>query len=314
MFFFIDLFIVILIIILVVLILCGHTTLCERRILAIVQLRIGPALFFFGILTPITDGIKLFLKFTLFVVGFDGIYLIIALLVTTFCMFIGWLFFPIGYIILLDNGFTVFLMLFLHILINVCSVFWVGFFLFSSCFVYMSAMRVLFFSIISESSMLMLFLISFLLDNFSMLSIKDVSIGQLYINNFFLGGILFVGLFWICLLIDGLRIPFDYMECESELVAGLITELSGFFFVIYSILETSHLLLSTILLACFCFGGLFVCFKSLIILIVCFFFPRVIGFRLKITTAQTFIILFLFIMCFLLFNWLAITKLISLCF
>ncbi|CCW72303.1 unnamed protein product [Phytomonas sp. Hart1] len=149
---------------------------------------------------------------------------------------------------------------------------------------------------------MLLFLISFLLDSFCLLSIKDISVGQLYSCNLFLGGICFFCLFWVCLLIDGLRIPFDYMECESELVAGLITELSGVFFVIYSILETSHLLLCTLLLSCFCFGGLFICFKSLVLLIICFFIPRVIGFRLKITTAQTFIILFLFIISCLLFG------------
>lgn len=72
------------------------------------------------------------------------------------------------------------------------------------------------------------------------------------------------------MLLDGLRLPFDYMECESELVAGLITELSGAFFVVYSVLEINHTLVSTILIVSFCFGGLFVCIKAILVLLLGF--------------------------------------------
>lgn len=309
-----DLVIIFVIDILVILILTGYVSLCERRILAIVQLRIGPALCLFGILTPITDGVKLFLKFVVFVVSFDIFYLMGAMFVVALCMFVAWFFFPIGFIILLDCGFTVLLMLAIHVFSNLFSTFLVGMLLFSSCFVYLSAMRSLFFSIISESLMMLLYLSLYLLDYFSFFGIKDICIGQLYINNFYLGGVLFVGIFWVGLLLDGMRLPFDYMECESELVAGVITELSGIFFVIYSVMEISHTLLSTLLLASMCFGGLFVCFKAIILLVVAFFWPRVVGFRMKITSAQSFILLFLCIIAFLLFNWLAVTKIIAVLF
>ncbi|ORC82517.1 NADH-ubiquinone oxidoreductase chain 1 [Trypanosoma theileri] len=102
------------------------------------------------------------------------------------------------------------------------------------------------------------------------------------------------------------------MECESELVAGLVTELSGAFFVIYSVLEITHLLVSTILFTGLCFGGLFVCLKSIIILAIGFLIPRVISFRVKITTAQTFIILFLFFVSFLVFLFFAVSKILCL--
>lgn len=309
-----DLVIIFVIDILVILILTGYVSLCERRILAIVQLRIGPALCLFGILTPITDGVKLFLKFVVFVVSFDIFYLMGAMFVVALCMFVAWFFFPIGFIILLDCGFTVLLMLAIHVFSNLFSTFLVGMLLFSSCFVYLSAMRSLFFSIISEGLMMLLYLSLYLLDYFSFFGIKDICIGQLYINNFYLGGVLFVGIFWVGLLLDGMRLPFDYMECESELVAGVITELSGIFFVIYSVMEISHTLLSTLLLASMCFGGLFVCFKAIILLVVAFFWPRVVGFRMKITSAQSFILLFLCIIAFLLFNWLAVTKIIAVLF
>lgn len=311
---FLDICVILIIIILVVLILTGFVSLCERRILAIVQIRIGPALFLFGLLTPITDGLKLFLKFVVFVISFDILYLIGAMFVTSFCIFVGWFFFPIGFIILLDNNFTLFLMLALHTFSNMFSTFLVGFFLFSSCFVYLSAMRVMFFSIISEAVIFLLFITLYLLDFFSFFGVKDICIGQLYISNFYIVGLLFIGIFWISMLLDGLKLPFDYMECESELVAGLITELSGIFFVIYSVMEINHLLMITLLFASLCFGGLFICFKAIALLLIAFFYPRVIGFRLKITTAQTFILLFLFVISFFVFTWLAATKILTLLF
>lgn len=197
---------------------------------------------------------------------------------------------------------------------NVFGVFFVGCFLFSSCFVYLAAMRTLFFSIISESSILIVLFSFYLLDFFSFFAIKDLCVNQLFNYNSIILGVLFVVLFWVCLLVDGLRLPFDYLECESELVAGLITELSGIFFVVYSILEINHLLLTTIFFSSLCFGGLFICFKSIILLILCFFVPRAICFRLKITTAQTFILLFLFTLGFLFFVLFAVTKILCVLF
>lgn len=306
-----DLGVIMIIDILVVLLLTGFVSLCERRILAIVQIRIGPALFLFGLLTPVTDGIKLFLKFVLFVAHIEIVHLVGSVVIGAMVIFIAWFFLPVGFILFLDQGFTVFLLLYLHLITNVFSVFLVGFFLFTTCFVYISAMRTLFFSILCESLIFMLFTTIYLLDFFSFLSIRDTCVDQIHISNCFVLGLLFCGIFWVAMLVDSLKLPFDYMECESELVAGLITELSGIFFVVYSVIEINHTLVTTILFVSFCFGGLFVCFKAILVLIFGFLWPRVIGMRIKVTTAQSFILLFLFIISLLLFSWLVITKILT---
>jgi NADH:ubiquinone oxidoreductase subunit H len=162
-------------------------------------------------------------------------------------------------------------------------------------------MRALLFSILAEASVSISLYIFYLLDFFSFFSLKDIAINQLFINNIFIVGLLFYLLFNLTILLDGLRIPFDYLECESELVAGLIVEMSGFFFVIYSLMEINHILLSSILIVCLNFGGILISFKSLFILVLTFLVPRAIGCRMKVTTAQTFIILFLYCIIFLIF-------------
>lgn len=306
-----DIIIIILIFIIVFMVLSGVFSLCERKILAIFQLRIGPALFLFGIITPITDGVKLFIKFILFIISIDILYLVMSLYISIVCMYFTWFFIPIGYILFYDINFSLLLLLGLHLLNNVFGIFLVGCFLFSSCFVYLAAMRALLFSILAEASISISLYIYYLLDFFSFFSIKDISINQLFINNFFIIGILFYLLFNLTILLDGLRIPFDYLECESELVAGLIVEMSGFFFVIYSLMEINHILISSILIVSLNFGGILISFKSLFILIITFLIPRAIGCRIKITTAQTFIILFLYCIIFLIFLWLSITKILT---
>ncbi len=296
-----DIILTALIFIIVLMVLCGIFSLCERKVMALVQLRVGPGLFIFGILTPITDGIKLFVKFILFVISFDIIYFIIAMYVTVLCMYFIWFFIPLGYIVLFDISFSILLLIAIHMINNVFSIFMIGCFLFTSCFIYLAAMRALFFSIITEGALSVCLFNFYVLDFFSFFSIKAIAINQLYINNIFFIGMIFFFIFCIVILLDGLRIPFDYLECESELVAGIITEFSGFFFILYSLMEINHLLLSSLLIVALCFGGVFMTLKSIFILLLVFLFPRVLGCRMKITTAQTFVLVFLFSMSFILF-------------
>jgi NADH:ubiquinone oxidoreductase subunit H len=162
-------------------------------------------------------------------------------------------------------------------------------------------MRALFFSIIAEASISLSLYVFYVLDYFSFFSIKDIAITQIFINNIFIIGIFFFFIFIINNLLDSLRIPFDYLECESELVAGIVTEFSGFFFVLYSLMEINHILLNSLLITTLIFGGFYITLKSLLILIFIFLFPRAFGCRLKITTAQTFILTFLYTINFLFF-------------
>lgn len=96
---------------------------------------------------------------------------------------------------MLDTGFTITIMMCIHVFSSMFSTFFVGCFLFTSCFVYLSAMRTMFFSIISESGVFVLYLTVYALDYFCFFGIKDICVGQIYITNFYIAGVLFVGVF-----------------------------------------------------------------------------------------------------------------------
>jgi len=276
-------------------ILCGFFSLCERKILALFQLRIGPGLFLNGVLTPITDGIKLLFKNILLIISVDFFYLLINIIICINCLYIIIFVFPIGFIILFDINISIFFILSIHIIANIIGIYIVGCYVFCSCYVYMAAMRTLFFNILSEGLILIIFIQSFLIEYFSFFSIKDITICQLFINNIIILGFIFTMLILIAFLLDGSRLPFDYIECESELVAGLITEFSGFFFVIYSLIEINHTLLNSIMIVCLLFGGYYVCFKSLFVLFFVFLVPRSLCCRMKVSNAQCLILNYMYI-------------------
>lgn len=291
----IDICIIIIIYILVFMILCGYYSLGERKIMAGFQLRIGPGLFIGGILTPITDGIKLLFKNALLIISIDFIYLFINLLIVIICMFSSIFLFPIGFIMIGDISFGIFVVMSLHLILNICGIYIIGCYMFCSCYVYMASMRTFFFSILIEVSILTIIINSFILDIYSLYSLKELAINQLFIENIYILGIIFTIIVCIVMLLDGMKLPFDYMECESELVAGLVTEFSGLFFVIYSLVEINHTLLNAINIICLLIGGYYICLKSLLIILLVFMIPRCICYRLKITNTQAIIINYLYI-------------------
>jgi NADH-quinone oxidoreductase subunit H len=62
-------------------------------------------------------------------------------------------------------------------------------------------------------------------------------------------------IFFVCLLAETNRSPFDMMEAESELIAGAITEYSGMGFGLFFISEYANILVGSCLLAILFLGG-----------------------------------------------------------
>ena len=78
------------------------------------------------------------------------------------------------------------------------------------------------------------------------------------------------------------RTPFDFVEAESELVAGFITDYSGIIFVIFFFSEYSNIILISVFSAIYFFGGYlipfcfdnttFICFQSIFLVLKSSFF------------------------------------------
>ena len=88
----------ILILILPLLISIAYFTLAERKILSSIQRRKGPNVVgVFGLLQPLADGLKLFVKETILPSNADIILFIIAPILTFFLSMLSWVIIPLGF-------------------------------------------------------------------------------------------------------------------------------------------------------------------------------------------------------------------------
>jgi len=86
------------------------------------------------------------------------------------------------------------------------------------------------------------------------LNLKDIVLAQTSIW-FFIPLAPLVIIFFIAMLAETNRIPFDLPEAEAELVAGYNTEYSSIIFAMFFLAEYSNMLLMASLLSIFFFGG-----------------------------------------------------------
>ena len=63
---------------------------------------------------------------------------------------------------------------------------------------------------------------------------------QLYINSIFIIFIILLIIYIISIYINVGKQPFEYTECESETVCGIITEFSSYVFMLFSCLELTN--------------------------------------------------------------------------
>ena len=100
------------------------------------------------------------------------------------------------------------------------------------------------------------------------LNLNLIIFNQIYFPNFFvLLPISFI--FFISLLAETLRSPFDIVEAESELVAGNLVEYAGLYFAAMYLAEYSNIIIMSSLCSIFFFGSYVTSFYTFIF-IFCF--------------------------------------------
>ena len=263
-------------IILPLLIAVAYVTLAERKVMASIQRRKGPDIVgVFGLLQPLADGLKLFLKETILPSSANVSIFILSPILTFLLGLLSWCVIPFGEgLVLADLNIGVLFLLAISSL-GVYGIIIAGWSS-NSKYAFLGALRSTA-QMISYEVSIGLIIISVLLCagslNFSEIVLAQQSIW--YFIPLFPASLMF----YISILAETNRAPFDLPEAEAELVAGYNVEYSAMGFALFFLGEYANMILMCGLTVIFFFGG----WLPIIPVTIFFWIPSSIGFSFKIT-------------------------------
>jgi len=230
----------------------AYFTLIERQILAAIQRRQGPNIVgFYGLLQPLADGLKLFLKETILPKSSNMIIFVLAPVFTFGLALAGWVVIPFGDGFALSELNVGLLYVFTISSLSVHSVIMAGWSS-NSKYAFLGALRSAAQMISYEVSM-GITLISVVLLAGS-LNLNNIVIAQKNMWYFIPLFPMFI-IFFICTLAETNRHPFDLPEAEAELVSGYNVEYSAMSFALFFLAEYSNIILMCSLIVILFFGG-----------------------------------------------------------
>lgn len=230
-------------------------TLIERKVLSLVQRRIGPQYVGYkGRLQFIADALKLLFKHILIINKTTRLIILLIpclILITSYLFWVNLVWGP--NIMICEIEYNLFLMgvisLFFSMLLLLVG--WVS----NSKYAILASNRVIISTLNLE--ILLNFLIIFLLIISESLSFLQIVSLQSNLKWFIFIYIPILPLIIVTFLLETGRIPFDLAEAESELIAGFTIEFGGFFFALFYLGEYFHLYCFSVVYSLSFFGGWF---------------------------------------------------------
>jgi NADH-quinone oxidoreductase subunit H len=230
----------------------AYFTIAERKIMGAIQRRRGPNVIgYIGLLQPLADGLKLFVKETILPTSANiGIFLIAPGLSFTLSL-LSWAIIPLAEGIVISNINLGVLYLFAISALNVYGILFAGWSS-NSKYAFLGALR--------SAAQMISYEISI---GFTVLSVV-VCAGSFNLTNivnaqqkvwFFIPLLPVFFIFYISILAETNRHPFDLPEAEAELVSGYNVEYSAMTFALFFLGEYANMLLMSTFAAILFLGG-----------------------------------------------------------
>jgi len=230
----------------------AYFTIAERKLMGSIQRRRGPNVIgFLGLLQPLADGLKLFVKETIFPSNSNLYIFILAPLLTFILSLIGWAVIPLSETIVISDLNLGVLYLFAISSLSVYGIIMAGWSS-NSKYPFLGSLRSAAQMISYEVS------IGFIIVNICVCvgSFNLTTIVMSQTNVWFIIPLfpMFV-LFYISMLAETNRHPFDLPEAEAELVSGYNVEYSAMTFALFFLGEYANMLLMSAFSSILFLGG-----------------------------------------------------------
>ncbi len=242
----------VLIVLVPLLIAVAYLTYAERKVIAAMQLRQGPMVVGpLGLLQPLADGLKMFVKETVIPTGANKVVFIMAPMVTFILAMIGWAVIPFGLGLVIADINVGILYLFAISSLGVYGIIMAGW-ASNSRYAFLGALRSAAQRVSYEIS-IGLIIINVLITA-GTLNLTEIVLAQQGLW-YFIPHFPMFAIFVVSILAETNRHPFDLPEAEAELVAGYNVEYSAMTFALFFIGEYANMILMSAICAILFLGG-----------------------------------------------------------